>query len=131
MQRPVLHQYNVACASAFGQAGAVAALTGPQDCVTAMVAEFKRRRDMVVPAINGIPRLSCLNPGGAFYAWVNIGRMGIGSEEFSMRLLESAHVSSVPGTVFGESGQGYVRLSYANSYERLEEAMRRLSRFCE
>ena len=126
-----VHQYNVACASAFGQAGAVAALTGPQDCVTAMVAEFKRRRDMVVPAINGIPRLSCLNPGGAFYAWVNIGRMGIGSEEFSMRLLESAHVSSVPGTVFGESGQGYVRFSYANSYERLEEAMRRLSCFCE
>ena len=126
-----VHQYNVSCASAFGQAGAVAALTGPQDCVTAMVAEFKRRRDMVVPAINGIPKLSCLNPGGAFYAWVNIGRMGISSEDFSMRLLESAYVSSVPGTVFGESGQGYVRFSYANSYERLEEAMRRLSRFCE
>jgi aspartate/methionine/tyrosine aminotransferase len=126
-----VHQYNVACASAFGQAGAVAALTGPQDCVTAMVAEFKRRRDMVVPAINGIPKLSCLNPGGAFYAWVNIGRMGISSEEFSMRLLEIAHVSSVPGTVFGESGQGYARFSYANSYDRLEEAIRRLSRFCE
>ena len=125
-----VHQYNVSCASAFGQAGAVAALTGPQDCVTAMVAEFKRRRDMLISAINGIPRLSCLNPGGAFYAWVNIGRMGISSEDFSMRLLESAYVSSVPGTVFGESGQGYVRFSYANSYERLEEAVRRLARFC-
>ncbi len=126
-----IHQYNVSCACAFGQAGAVAALTGPQDCVTAMVAEFKRRRDMLVPAINGVPKLSCLNPGGAFYAWVNISRMGISSEEFSMRLLESAYVSSVPGTVFGESGQGYVRFSYANSFERLEEAMRRLTRFCE
>ena len=125
-----VHQYNVSCASAFGQAGAVAALTGPQDCVTAMVAEFKRRRDMLISAINGIPRLSCLNPGGAFYAWVNIGRMGISSEDFSMRLLESAYVSSVPGTVFGESGQGYVRFSYANSYERLEEAVRRLADFC-
>jgi aspartate/methionine/tyrosine aminotransferase len=125
-----VHQYNVACASAFAQAGAVAALTGPQACVAEMVAEFTRRRDLVVPAINGMGKLSCLKPGGAFYVWANIQGMGISAEEFSMRLLESAYVSLVPGTVFGESGQGYVRLSYANSYERLEEAMRRLTRFC-
>jgi len=125
-----VHQYNVACACAFAQAGAVAALRGPQDCVTKMVAEFKRRRDLVVPAVNAIPGLSCLNPGGAFYVWVNISRMGITSEDFAMKLLEGAFVSSVPGTVFGESGQGYVRLSYANSYERLEEAMRRLRHLC-
>jgi len=75
--------------------------------------------------------LSCVNPGGAFYVWVNITRIGVTSEDFSMNLLERAYVSLVPGTVFGESGQGYVRLSYANSYERLEEAMRRLTRFCE
>jgi len=96
-----------------------------------MVAEFKRRRDLIVPAINAIQGLSCINPGGAFYAWLNIRRTALTSEDFSMKLLESAYVSSVPGTVFGESGQGYVRLSYANSYERLEEAMRRLMRFCE
>ncbi len=125
-----IHQYNVSCACAFGQAGAVAALRGPQDCVTKMVAEFKRRRNLVVPAVNAIPGLSCLNPGGAFYVWVNIRRTGVTSEDFSMKLLEGAYVSSVPGTVFGESGQGYLRLSYANSYERLEEAMRRLARFC-
>jgi aminotransferase len=95
-----------------------------------MVAEFKRRRDLVVPAVNAIPGLSCLKPGGAFYVWANISRMGVTSEEFSMKLLEGAFVSSVPGTVFGESGQGYIRLSYANSYERLEEAMRRLTHFC-
>ena len=75
--------------------------------------------------------LSCVNPGGAFYVWVNITRIGVTSEDFSMNLLERAYVSLVPGTVFGESGQGYVRLSYANSYERLEEALRRLTRFCE
>lgn len=75
--------------------------------------------------------LSCVNPGGAFYVWVNITRIGVTSEDFSMNLLERAYVSLVPGTVFGESGQGYVRLSYANSYERLEKAMRRLTRFCE
>ena len=109
----------------------MAALQGPQDCVATMVAEFKRRRDLIVPAINAIQGLSCINPGGAFYAWLNIRRTALTSEDFSMKLLESAYVSSVPGTVFGESGQGYVRLSYANSYERLEEAMRRLMRFCE
>jgi aminotransferase len=125
-----VHQYNVACASAFAQAGAVAALTGPQACVTEMVAAFKRRRDLVVSAINGMGKLSCLKPGGAFYVWANIQGMDISAEEFSMRLLESAYVSLVPGTVFGESGQGYVRLSYANAYERLEEAMRRLAKFC-
>jgi aminotransferase len=126
-----VHQYNVACACAFAQAGAVAALKGPQDCVRAMVAEFRRRRDLVVPAINAMRGLSCVNPGGAFYVWVNITRIGVTSEDFSMNLLERAYVSLVPGTVFGESGQGYVRLSYANSYERLEEALRRLTRFCE
>jgi aspartate/methionine/tyrosine aminotransferase len=125
-----VHQYNVSCASSFAQAGGVAALQGPQDCVAAMVAEFKRRRDLVVPAINGIQRLSCLQPGGAFYVWVNVSQMGVPSEEFSIKLLEVEHVSSVPGEVFGGVGHGYVRFSYANSYERLEEAMRRLARFC-
>ena len=125
-----VHQYNVACACSFAQAGAVAALRGPQKCVAAMVAEFKRRRDLVVPAINGVEGLSCLNPQGAFYVWVRIARLGVAAEEFSMRLLERSYVSSVPGTVFGESGQGYVRFSYANSYERLEEAMQRLREYC-
>lgn len=125
-----VHQYNVSCACAFAQAGAVAALKGSQDCVSTMVAEFRRRRDMVVPAINSIRGLSCLNPGGAFYVWVNISQMGVSAEDFSIKLLEGKCVSSVPGTVFGDSGQGYVRFSYANSYERLEEAMRRLKQFC-
>jgi aspartate/methionine/tyrosine aminotransferase len=125
-----VHQYNVSCACAFAQAGAVAALTGPQDCVAAMVREFRRRRDLVVPALNDIPGLSCLRPGGAFYVWLNIQGRRMRSEDFALKLLETAYVSLVPGPVFGESGQGYVRLSYANSYERLAEAVERLRRFC-
>ena len=126
-----VHQYNVSCASAFAQAGAVAALTGPQACVDAMVKEFQRRRDLVVPALNAVDGLSCLTPGGAFYAWVNVDRRGVPAEEFALGLLERAYVSLVPGGVFGAAGQGFIRLSYANSYERLGEAVRRIRRFCE
>ena len=125
-----VHQYNVACACSFAQAGAVAALTGPQDCVATMVREFRRRRDLIVPALNTIDGLSCLRPGGAFYVWLNIRGRRVTSEEFALRLLETAYVSLVPGTVFGDAGQGYVRLSYANSYQRLTEAVERIRRFC-
>ena len=125
-----VHQYNVSCACPFAQAGAVAALRGPQDCVAAMVREFRRRRDLVVPALNDIPGLACLRPGGAFYVWLNIQGRRMTSEDFALRLLETAYVSLVPGPVFGESGQGYVRLSYANSYERLAEALDRVRRVC-
>jgi aminotransferase len=125
-----IHQYNVSCACAFAQAGGVAALTGPQDCVAHMVAEFRRRRDMLVPAIQAIPGLSCREPGGAFYAWVNVSGTGLTSEDFALKLLETQFVSSVPGTVFGAAGGGYVRFSYANSYDRLVEAVGRLKDFC-
>jgi aminotransferase len=125
-----VHQYNVACACSFAQAGAVAALSGPQDCVAAMVREFRRRRDLIVPALNAIDGLSCLRPGGAFYVWLNIRDRRVTSEDFALTLLETAYVSLVPGPVFGESGQGYVRLSYANSYERLADAVERIRRFC-
>jgi aminotransferase len=125
-----VHQYTVACACSFAQAGAVAALTGPQDCVSAMVREFQRRRELVVPGINAIRGLSCLRPGGAFYAWVSVEGTGMRSEDFSLKLLETVYVSCVPGSVFGSAGEGYVRFSYANSFERLTEALERLERFC-
>jgi aminotransferase len=125
-----VHQYTVACACSFAQAGAVAALTGPQDCVSAMVREFQRRRELVVPGINAIRGLSCLRPGGAFYAWVSVEGAGMRSEDFSLKLLETVYVTCVPGSVFGSAGEGYVRFSYANSFERLTEALERLKRFC-
>ncbi len=124
-----VHQYTVACACSFAQAGAVAALTGPQDCVFAMVAEFRKRRDLMVHGISGVRGLSCIRPGGAFYAWVKTGDTGIPSEEFTLKLLETEFVSSVPGAVFGASGEGYVRFSFANSSENLAEAVRRLAHF--
>lgn len=124
-----VHQYTVACACSFAQAGAVAALTGPQECVFAMVAEFRRRRDLMVHGISAVQGLSCIRPGGAFYAWVNTAGTGMTSEEFSLKLLETECVSSVPGTVFGASGEGYVRFSFSNSYENLAEAVRRLAHF--
>jgi len=125
-----VHQYTTACACSFAQAGAVEALTGPQDCVRDMVREFERRRNLFVPGINTLRGLSCLQPGGAFYAWVNIEGMGVRSEEFSLKLLENEYVSCVAGTVFGAAGEGYIRFSYANSYERLAETLERLQRFC-
>lgn len=124
-----VHQYTVACACSFAQAGAVAALTGPQECVFAMVAEFRRRRDLMVPGISAVQGLSCIRPGGAFYAWVNTAGTGMTSEEFSLKLLETECVPGVPGTVFGASGEGYVRFSFSNSYENLAEAVRRLAHF--
>jgi aspartate/methionine/tyrosine aminotransferase len=125
-----VHQYTVACACSFAQAGALAAMVGPQDCVREMVSEFNRRRDLFVPGLNAVCGLSCLQPGGAFYAWVNIQGSGLSSEEFSRKLLENEFVSCVPGTVFGVTGEGYVRFSYANTYERLAEVLERLKRFC-
>jgi aminotransferase len=126
-----VHQYNTACANSFAQEGATAALRGPQDCVLQMVAEFSRRRDLVIGAFQSIKGMSCPTPEGAFYAFVNITGLGLSSEEFCTKLLEEANVSSVPGTVFGQAGDGYARFSYANSYERLEEAMRRIRKFAE
>jgi aspartate/methionine/tyrosine aminotransferase len=126
-----VHQYNVACACSFAQEGAVAALRGPQDCVSHMVEEFRRRRDLVIGALCEIPRLSCVTPGGAFYVFVNVTGLGMTSETFCTELLERQYVSSVPGPVFGTSGRGYARFSYATSYEALEDAMGRLRSFCD
>jgi aminotransferase len=95
-----------------------------------MVKEFNRRRDLFVPGLNTLRGLSCLLPRGAFYAWVDIRSTGMRSDEFCRELLETEFVSCVPGTAFGPSGEGYVRFSYANSYERLAQALQRLERFC-
>ena len=107
----------------------VEALTGTTEYVDAMVAEFQRRRDIVYQGINEIPGLSCVKPQGAFYAFVNIKGTGLTSAEFSNRLLEEKHVGTVPGTGFGISGEGFVRLSYATSTENIREGLRRMGEF--
>lgn len=118
--------YTSTCANSIGQKAAIAALRGPQDCVYEMVREYKRRRDFIVKKLNEIPGISCKMPSGAFYVFPNIKQYGMPSFDFVLHLLEKAKVSMVPGSSFGEHGEGYVRISYATSLKNLEEAMDRL-----
>jgi len=124
----LIHYYTVACVNSPTQYAALTALTGPQDFVSSMVREFDRRRKFVCKRINEIEGFSCITPKGAFYVFPNIKSFGMSSKEFARFLLEEAKVAAVPGTGFGRYGEGYLRLSYATSYEKLEEAMDRIER---
>jgi aspartate/methionine/tyrosine aminotransferase len=117
------------CTASFSQRAAIAALNGPQDDVERMVAEFRRRRDAFCAGLNTIPGFRCALPGGAFYAFPNIAGTGLTSREMAHRLLHEAGVACLSGSAFGEYGDGYVRFSYAASYENLMEAVRRIAEF--
>ena len=117
------------CSAAFTQKAAVAALTGPQDSVDLMRNAFRERRDWVVDALNKIPGITCHLPGGAFYAFPNISSFGLNSHEFCDRLLHEGGVAAAWGTSFGSYGEGHFRLSFANSLENLQEAVRRIEAF--
>jgi aspartate aminotransferase len=114
------------CTASFTQRAALEALTGPQDEVCRMVAEFRRRRDAFCDGLNALPGFRCARPRGAFYAFPNIRGTGLGSKELADRLLNEAGVSGLSGTAFGAYGEGYLRLSYANSLENLMEAVKRI-----
>jgi aspartate/methionine/tyrosine aminotransferase len=114
------------CTATFTQIAGVEALTGPQDSVDAMVQEFRRRRDLVVEGLNEIDGVRCSNPQGAFYAFPNITGTGMSSREAADLLLYEAGVALLSGTAFGANGEGYLRVSYANSYENLEHALHRM-----
>jgi aspartate aminotransferase len=114
------------CTASFTQRAGIAALTGPQDCVDAMVAEFRRRRDAICKGLNEVPGFRCAVPGGAFYAFANVTGTGMGSKELADFLLYEGGVSCLNGGCFGEYGEGYIRFSYANSLPNLEEAVRRI-----
>lgn len=122
-----VHQNLTTCAVSFAQAGAVAALDGPQDCVVSMVAEFQRRRNMLVEALNKMPGITCAMPEGAFYVFPNVRAFGMTSEDLAMYLLREAHIAVVAGTSFGPGGEGYLRISYANSYDQIQEGMQRMA----
>jgi len=119
------------CTPGFSQLAAVAALTGPQDAVDTMVAEFKRRRDAIVNGLNEIPGISCRTPAGAFYVFPNITGLGRSSDEIADLLLREGGVALLAGTAFGKAGEGYLRLSYANSLANIEEALDRIARTVE
>jgi aspartate/methionine/tyrosine aminotransferase len=114
------------CTASFTQRAGGAALTGPQDAVTSMVAEFHRRRDAFCDGLNRIPGIRCARPGGAFYAFANITRTGMDSKTAADFLLNEAGVACLSGAAFGRYGEGYIRFSYANSYENLMEAVKRI-----
>ena len=113
------------------QWGGVAALNGSQECVEEMKRQYRRRREIIVGGLNDMKGVSCLMPKGAFYAFPNISQLGIPSREFAMRLLKEKHVVVVPGTGFGEGGEGFVRLAYATSEDNIREGLKRIREFVE
>jgi aspartate/methionine/tyrosine aminotransferase len=117
------------CTASFTQRAGIAALTGPQDATRRMVDEFRRRRDAFVAGLNTIPGFRCALPPGAFYAFPNITGTGRKSHDLADALLNEAGVACLSGTAFGEYGEGYIRLSIANSMENLMEAVERMRRF--
>lgn len=114
------------CANGFVQMSGIDALFGPRDEVNAMVAEFKRRRDVIVEGLNAIPGIRCQKPSGAFYVFPNVSSFGKSSKFLANYLLEEAGVALLSGTDFGEYGEGYLRLSYATCLENIQEGLRRM-----
>jgi len=117
---------SVSCTSVAVQRAGLEALTGPQDDMHAMVAAFRKRRDLMVAGLNAIPGISCLNPKGAFYVFPNITDTGKSSRDFADLLLNEYGVAALAGTSFGSYGEGYLRLSYANSEANLQKALDRI-----
>ncbi len=114
---------SVSCTSAFSQYAAIAALDGPWEPVEAMVAEFRRRRDIIVAGLNDLPGVTCLEPQGAFYVFPNITGTGQTSANLQARLLNDAGVAALSGTAFGPCGEGFLRFSYANSVDNIKLAL--------
>lgn len=123
-----IHQYTVTCAPSFVQDASVVALRECDEDVETMRREYQRRKDYVVKALNAIDSLSCNNPKGAFYVFVNVKSLGRSSAEVAEYMLDHAKVALVPGSAFGSEGEGYLRLSYAAAYEELVEACERIEK---
>jgi aspartate aminotransferase len=119
------------CATTFVQRAAPAALNGPQDEVRAMIAEFQKRREVIVQGLNSIPGVRCAKPAGAFYVFPNVTGLGMKSSQVEEALLQEAGVAALSGTAFGSHGEGYVRFSYANSIENIREGLRRFEAFAQ
>ena len=114
------------CTATFTQFAGIEALKGPQDFVHEMVAEFRKRRDAIVDGLNAIEGVGCIKPLGAFYVFPNVTQLPLSCQDLSDYLLEDAGVAVLPGTAFGKYGDGYLRLSYANSLENIQEALARM-----
>jgi aspartate/methionine/tyrosine aminotransferase len=122
-----LQTNSTSCTCSFTQIAGVEALRGPQDSVDAMVKEFRARRDLVVDGLNKIPNFRCHRPAGAFYVFPNIAQTGKTSKQMENYLMEEAGVAVLAGTSFGPQGEGFIRLSYANSQANLKKAIERIA----
>ena len=123
-----IHQYSVMCTSTTAQKAALEALLNGEPYVRQMVAEYDRRRRLLVNGLNTIG-LQTFEPRGAFYAFPYVGATGLDEETFANRLLKEERVAVVPGSAFGLGGEGHVRCCYATAYDQLEEALDRMDRF--
>ena len=123
-----VHQYTIMCAGTTPQIAALRALEAGEEDVQRMREIYARRRQLIVSGLNAIG-LPCFEPRGAFYAFPSIRATGLTSDEFCERLLREEKVAVVPGSAFGACGEGFVRCSYAASFENIEEALRRMARF--
>ena len=119
----LLLTHSVGCTAHFTQVAGVEALTGPQDQVAEVVAEYQRRRDVLVAGLNAIPGIRCRTPQGAFYVFPNVSSFGKSSDWLADYLLEEAGVAVLPGTAFGPNGEGFLRLFFANSMDNIELAL--------
>ena len=123
-----IHQYTMLCASSMGQKAAIEALARPDADVGEMVGEYRRRRNYLVSAFAEMG-LDCHRPLGAFYAFPSVAKFGLTSKDFAIKLLQEEKVAAVPGTAFGDCGEGFLRCAYATSLDNIKEAMIRLKRF--
>ena len=114
------------CTATFTQIAGIEALTGPQTFVTQMVKEFRKRRDVIVDGLNAIDGISCIKPLGSFYVFPNVAQLPLSCEKLADYLMDEVGVALLPGTAFGKYGDGYLRLSYANSLENIEDALHRI-----
>ncbi|MEW5830956.1 MAG: pyridoxal phosphate-dependent aminotransferase [Chloroflexota bacterium] len=124
----LLLTHSVGSTAHFTQFAGLEAVTGPQEKVDEMVAEYQRRRDVIVAGLNRLPGFTCRKPQGAFYAFPNITGTGKSSSELANFILEQAGVALLPGDAFGEYGEGYLRLSYATSMENIEKGLERIGK---
>jgi len=122
----LLLTHSVGSTAHFTQIAGIEALTGPQEMVNSMVDEYTLRRNVIVDGLNTIPGFSCQKPQGAFYAFPNITGTGMGSSELANQILEKAGVALLPGNAFGRYGEGYLRLSYANSIGNIDKGIERI-----
>jgi aspartate/methionine/tyrosine aminotransferase len=122
----LLLTHSVGCSSHFVQVAGIEALTGPQEQVDSVVAEYQRRRDTIVDGLNSIPGVTCQRPQGAFYVFPNFKSFGLTSARLADLILDNAGVAVLPGSAFGEYGEGYLRLVYSNSIENIGLAIERI-----